>query len=138
MTEARETEQHAERGNRQQRRARRSRVARFARGRTVLQTALLDTADIARHPRAELLRVAATQWRASGSSATCFVCQEDAQHARAFLFAWVGSTPTQTAASGLCFRCWDDDDADAINSAATRTLRQILRDGHFLDPRAQP
>lgn len=137
MTEARETEQRAERGNRRERRARLSRIARFGgRGRKVLQTALLDVGKINLHPHSDVMRSAANFWRASGpSSTTCFACKGPTPHPPAFLFAWTGGAPKQAAVAGLCRDCWTEGDPVAIDAAATRTLRQVVSNGRFLDPR---
>lgn len=123
-------------GNRAQRRARRSRVSRFARGRRTLETALLAVEEISLHPRGDLLCRAATHWRMSGSSATCFLCDAVSLHPAAHLFAWSGEAPKQAAVAGLCCDCWRGDDPTAIDEAAARVLQQVVPGGCFLDPRA--
>lgn len=64
----------------------------------------------------------------------CIVCRSvitAAQPYGAFLLSCAAARPGIATASTICVRCWTPDDLGEIESAATRTLEQIIPGGRF-------
>ena len=111
-----------------------------ARGRRLL-THLVDIKeDLTGLPRPKLMRGATDllmlQCQAGGWR-VCIACEigfdADTMPAAVLIAIPVAADARAATASGICATCWRDRSVAEIDDAATRTLREILPNGRFLD-----
>jgi hypothetical protein len=101
-------------------------------------THLIDVnADLDGYP---LLSRAAAYWRSGIPTRKpyCIACRSsfaETAEAGAYLFATPPGTSDIASVSALCVECWRDLPDDEVEQVATRLLRHLAPNGHFIDPR---